>query len=309
MASSAVPIKAQKGSGLRRSESRWAYLLISPWIVGFVIFTLGPMIASLVLSFSHYDIVNTPVFAGFDNYAKLLTGDPKFWHSLGVTVVYAVIAVPLNLIFGFALAYLLNLKIPGLAFWRTIFYMPSVTAGVATALMWGFIFNPRYGILNWFLGTLGINGPGWLNSPYWALPALILISLWGVGGGMIIYLSGLQSIPTALYESAQIDGANEWQQLRHITLPLMSPVIFYNLVIGIIGTFQYFTEAYVLTRGGPAEATTFYNLYLYTNAFEYRDMGYASALAWILFLIVLVLTALVFRSSSAWVYYEGEVRK
>ncbi|HZU87255.1 MAG TPA: sugar ABC transporter permease [Anaerolineaceae bacterium] len=297
------------GKGLRRSETKWAYLLISPWIIGFVIFTLGPMIASLVLSFTKYDIVQSPTFVGFDNYIKLISGDPKFWHSLSVTVVYALVAVPLNLVFGFALAYLLNLKIPGLAFWRTVFYMPSVTAGVATALMWGAIFNPRYGALNWFLGLLGIDGPGWFASPYWALPALILISLWGVGGGMIIYLSGLQSIPTALYEAAQIDGANGWKQLRHITLPLMSPVIFYNLVIGIIGTFQYFTEAYVLTRGGPAEATMFYNLYLYNNAFSYRDMGYASALAWVLFLIVLVLTALVFKSSAAWVYYEGEVRR
>lgn len=294
---------------MRSREARWGYLLISPWIIGFVIFTLGPMIASLILSFTNYDIVHAPTFVGLDNYAKLLGGDPKFWHSLQVTLIYAVVAVPLNLVFGFSLAYLLNLKLPGLAFWRTVFYMPSVTSGVATALMWGVLFNPRYGVINWFLGLFGIDGPGWFASPYWALPGLILISLWGVGGGMIIYLSGLQSIPTAFYEAAQIDGANGWKQLRHITLPLMSPVIFYNLVIGIIGTFQYFTEAYVLTRGGPSEATLFYNLYLYNNAFSYRDMGYASALAWVLFLIVLVLTALVFKSSSAWVYYEGEVRR
>jgi multiple sugar transport system permease protein len=177
------------------------------------------------------------------------------------------------------------------------------------------IFNPRFGILNWFLSLVGVQGPGWLNSRTWALPALIVMSLWSVGGGMIIYLAGLQGIPTSLYESAQIDGANSWRQVWHITLPLMTPVIFFNLVIGIIGTFQYFTEVYVLTStatgglGGPADATLFYNINLYNNAFRYLNMGYASALAWVLFLIVLLLTLLVFRSSAAWVYYEGEVRR
>jgi multiple sugar transport system permease protein len=221
----------------------------------------------------------------------------------------------LNLIFGFALAFLLNQKVPGMAVWRTAFYIPSILAGVAVAILWGLIFNPKFGILNWVLGWFGINGPGWLSSPDWAVPALILMSLWGVGGGMIIYLSGLQSIPTTLYEAAQLDGANSWQQFFHVTVPLMTPVILYNLVIGIIGTFQYFTEVYVLTSGltggigGPAKSTLFYNIYLYSNAFRYMNMGYASALAWILFIIVLLLTLLVFRSSAAWVYYEGEIHK
>jgi multiple sugar transport system permease protein len=306
--------RARPGS-LRRRESRWGYLFVSPWILGFVVFTAGPMIASLVLSLTRYDIVNTPTWIGLDNYIKLFTGDPKFWHSLGVTVTYALVAIPLGLIFGFALAYLLNLRVPGVPFWRTVFYMPAVMPAVASALLWGGILNPRYGILNWFLSLAGIRGPGWLASRDWALPALIIMSLWSVGGGMIIYLAGLQSIPTTLYESAQIDGASGWQQVWHITLPLMTPVIFFNLVIGIIGTFQYFTEVYVLTAnasgglGGPAEATLFYNIYLYNNAFRYLNMGYASALAWVLFVIVLVLTLLVFRSSAAWVYYEGEVRR
>ena len=300
---------------LTRRESRWGYLFVSPWIVGFVIFTAGPMIASLVLSLTRYDIVHAPTWIGFENYVKLFTGDPKFWHSLGVTVTYALVAIPLGLIFGFALAYLLNLEVPGVPFWRTVFYMPAVMPAVATALLWNAIFNARYGILNWFLSLVGIHGPGWLASRTWALPALIIMSLSSVGGGMIIYLAGLQSIPTTLYESAQIDGANGWEQVLHITLPLMTPVIFYNLVIGIIGTFQYFTEVYVLTAnssgglGGPAEATLFYNIYLYNNAFRYLNMGYASALAWVLFVIVLLLTLLVFRSSAAWVYYEGEVRR
>jgi multiple sugar transport system permease protein len=309
------PTLRPRAGSLSRRESRWAYLYISPWLIGFVVLTAGPMIASLVLSLTQYNIVSAPTWTGLGNYIKLFTGDPKFWHSLGVTVTYAVVAIPLGLIFGFALAYLLNLKVPAVPFWRTVFYLPAVMPAVASALLWGFIFNPRYGILNWLLSLVGIHGPGWLASRTWALPALIIMSLWGVGGGMIIYLAGLQSIPTTLYESAQIDGASGWQQVRHITLPLMTPVIFYNLVIGIIGTFQYFTEVYVLTAnasgglGGPAEATLFYNIYLYNNAFRYLNMGYASALAWVLFVIVLALTLLVFKSSAAWVYYEGEVRR
>jgi multiple sugar transport system permease protein len=300
---------------LRRREEIWAYIFISPWLIGFAIFTIGPMIASLILSLTEYKITTPPVFLGFANYVKLFTADPKFWHSLRITATYAIFAIPLNLIFGFALAFLLNQKVPWLAFWRTMFYIPSVLAGVAVAILWGLIFNPKYGILNWFLGLIGIRGPGWLSSPDWALPALVLMSLWSVGGGMIIYLSGLQSIPTTLYEAAELDGANSWQRLIRITIPLMSPVIFYNLVIGIIGTFQYFTEVYVLTSGltggvgGPAESTLFYNIYLYNNAFRYLNMGYASALAWVLFAIVLLLTLLVFRSSAIWVYYEGELRK
>jgi multiple sugar transport system permease protein len=303
-----------KPMSIRRREALWAYLFISPWLIGFVIFTLGPMIASLVLSLTEYKITAPPVFIQFDNYIKLFSADPKFWHSLGITVRFAAIAIPLNLLFGFVLAFLLNLKVPGLAFWRTVYYLPSVIAGVAVAILWSLIFNPRFGILNWLLGLVGIDGPGWLSSPDWAVPALIIMSLWSVGGGMIIYLSGLQGIPDSLYEAAELDGANGWQRLFKITIPLMSPVIFYNLVIGIIGTFQYFTEVYVITAtadtglGGPAESTLFYNVYLYSNAFRYLNMGYASAMAWVLFVIVLGLTLLVFRSSALWVFYEGELR-
>ncbi len=297
---------------LARKEERWAYFFISPWIIGFIIFTLGPMIASLILSFSNYSLGSSgsvPEFTGAANYIKILTDDPKFWHSLSVTLTYAIIAVPLTLFFGFMVAFLLNLKVPGLSVWRTLYYLPSVTPAVAGAILWGIIFNPSFGIMNWFLSLIGIKGPGWLSSQQWALPAMIIMSLWGVGGGMVIYLAGLQGIPTALYEAAEIDGANSLDRLLHITIPLMTPVIFYNLIIGIIGTFQFFTSVYVLTRGGPADATLFYNLYLYNHAFRYMNMGYASALAWILFLIVLVLTILVFRSSSMWVYYEGEIRR
>ena len=307
--------RVSKPMTMTRQETLWGYIFISPWIIGFLVFTLGPMIASLVLSLTQYNITTPPVFIGLDNYIKLFTADYRFWHSLGITVKFALIAIPLNLVFGFVLALLLNQNVPGVPFWRTIYYLPSVIAGVAVAILWSLIFNPRFGILNWLLSLVGIDGPGWLASPDWALPALIIMSLWSVGGGMIIYLSGLQSIPTALYEAAELDGANAWQRLFNITIPLMSPVIFYNLVIGIIGTFQYFTEVYVITAtsdtglGGPLESTLFYNVYLYSNAFRYLNMGYASALAWVLFVIVLVLTLLVFRSSALWVYYEGELRK
>jgi multiple sugar transport system permease protein len=307
--------KPRQKISLRHREALWGWIFISPWIIGFLVFTVGPMLASLIFSFSDYNIITPPTNFGLHNYIKLFTDDPDFWHSLGITATYAVIAIPLNLVFGFALAFLLNQKVRGLAVWRTVFYIPTVLAGVAVAILWGLIFNPKFGILNWFLGLLGIAGPGWLSSPDWALAALIIMSLWGVGGGMIIYLSGLQSIPTTLYEAAQLDGANGWHQFFRITVPLMTPVILYNLVTGIIGTFQYFTEVYVLTSGmtggvgGPAKSTLFYNVYLYTNAFRYMSMGYASALAWILFVVVLLLTLLVFRSSAAWVYYEGEIHQ
>jgi multiple sugar transport system permease protein len=287
----------------------WAYILISPWLIGFVWLTAGPMITSAVFTFAEYDLLNPLRFIGLQNWRYMFTQDPLFWHSLRVTLTFSVVALPAGLVLGLALALLLNAKVPGLTIWRTVYYMPSVVAGVAVAVLWNQVFNPRFGIINWMLSWFGIKGPGWLQSPDWALPALIIMSLWGVGGGMIIYLAGLQSIPTTLYEAATIDGASMWQRFSHITLPLITPVIFYNLVIGIIGTFQYFTNAYVMTNGGPANATLFYNLYLYRNTFQYQRLGYGSALAWLLLFIVLVMTALVFRSSSAWVYYEGELKK
>ncbi len=293
---------------LSQREGIWAYILIGPWIIGFIVFIAGPMLASIYFSLARYNVVEPPTVIWFANYVKMFTDDPKFFHSLQVTFTYAVVAVPLNLILGMGLALLLNAKVPGLSIWRTLYYMPSVVSGVAVAVLWRFIFNPRFGLINWLLSLIGIKGPGWLSSVDWALPALIIMSVWSVGGGMIIYLAGLQGIPTALYDAAQVDGANRWQQFWSITLPMMSPVIFYNLIIGMISAFQYFTEAFIMTEGGPADATLFYNLYLYYNAFKYLDMGYASALAWVLFLIVLVLTTLVIRSSAAWVYYEGELK-
>lgn len=302
-------MKGRRGVTLSRREAFWAYLLISPWIIGFIVFTAGPMVASAYFSLTEYDVINPPRFIGLDNWRYMFAEDLLFWHSLKVTLTYAIAAIPLGLVFGLALALLLNANVPGLTVWRTLFYMPSVVSGVAVSVLWSYIFNPRFGILNWVLSWVSIKGPGWLDSPDWALPALIIMSLWSVGGGMIVYLAGLQSIPTALYEAATIDGANKWQQFWHITLPLITPVIFYNLVTGIIGTFQFFVQAYVMTNGGPANATLVYNLYLYKNTFRWSRLGFGSAMAWFLLFVVLAMTMLIFRSSAAWVYYEGELRK
>jgi len=268
------------------------------------------MIVSFFLAFTRYNVISPAQWVGLSNYSKIFTSDPLFWQSLKVTLVYAALSLAPGLVLGLGLAMLLNTDVPGISFWRTIYYLPSIISGVAVAILWGFVFNPHFGVLNWLLSLIGIKGPGWLSSTTWALPSLAIMSLWGVGGGMILYLAGLQSIPTALYDAAKVDGANAWHRLWHVTLPMISPVIFYNLVMGTIGTFQYFTSVYVLTsgNGGPANATLFYNLYLYNNAFRYNQMGYASGLAWILFVIVLFFTLLIFRSSAAWVYYEGQLK-
>ncbi len=289
-------------------EAYWAYALVSPWVIGFLIWTVGPMLASLFLSFTQYNVVSPISWVGPTNYTTILTGDALFWQSVKVTFTFAALALPSGLAVGLAVALLLNLNVPGLSVWRAIYYLPSVISGVAVAVLWQYVFNPRFGVLNWALSLVGIKGPGWLSDPKWALPSLAIMSLWAAGGGMILYLAALQGVPTALYDAAKVDGANAWRRLRHITLPMISPVIFFNLVMGTIATFQYFTNAYVMTQGGPVNATLFYNLYLYNSAFRYFRMGYASALAWILFLIILAFTLLIFRGSTAWVYYEGQLR-
>jgi multiple sugar transport system permease protein len=294
---------------LARRESLWAYAFIAPWTIGFIIFTVGPMLASLFFSFTEYDIVSPPQWIGLTNYVNLMHDD-LFWHSLWITFKFALIALPLGLVISYLVAVLLNQKIRGINFWRTLYFLPSVIAGVAVALLWGRIFDPKFGVLNPFLAKFGIDGPGWLSDPQWAVPSLVIMSLWGVGGSIIIYLAGLQGVPTDLYDAAKVDGATAWQRFRHVTLPMTTPVIFYNLILGLIATFQYFTEVYVLTNGtgNPARSTLFYNLYLYQNAFKYFHMGYASAMAWVLFMIVLGFTLLIFRSSESWVYYEGQLR-
>jgi multiple sugar transport system permease protein len=278
---------------------------MAPAVLGFLLFTLLPMLASLWLGFTEYDLLSAPQWIGLGNYTTMFA-DQFFWQSLRVTAVYALFSLPLGLAAALGVALLMNQRVPAIAFWRTIYVVPSVISGVAVAVLWRWLFNPEFGLLNLLLSFAGVKGPNWLGSADWALPSLIIMGLWGIGGSMLIYLAGLQGIPTDLYEAVAIDGGAAWTKFRHVTLPLLSPVILFNLVVGLIGAFQYFTEAYVLTKGGPENATLFYTLYLYRNAFNYFQMGYAAALAWMLFLLVLVLTLAVFKSTPMWVYYEGE---
>lgn len=311
-----------------RGEAFWGMVFISPWLIGFLLFTAGPMIISLALSFCRYDLA-TVKYIGFDNYHRMLAGSETgyFYKSLSNTIIYVLFSVPLGLTGSLLVAMLLNQKVKGIALYRTLFYLPSLVPAVASAIIWLWVFNPDVGIINNFLrssfdvptfsgGTISFhsvplveNPPQWLLSSQWALPSLIIMSLWGIGGSrMIIFLAGLQGVSDEYYEAAKIDGANSWQQFRNITLPLMTPTIFFNMILGIIGAFQVFTQAFVMTNGGPNNATLFYMLYLYRNAFEQLRMGYASALAWVLFIILFIFTFIQFKNSGKWVHYDGDVK-
>jgi multiple sugar transport system permease protein len=306
-AAAVAGVRKRKMTQSERREAIEGYVAITPWLLGLLIFTLGPIVASFYFSFTDYEVVKPPIFVGLANYQRL-AGDRLFWQSLKVTGTYVGVSVPLGIILSFAVALLMNQKVRLIGFFRTAYYMPNLVPAVGSAILWIWIFNPEFGLLNTALASLGIKGPLWLAHSKWALPALIIMSLWGVGGGMLIYLAGLQGIPTDLYEAAEVDGATAWRRFLHVTVPQMTPVLFFNLIMGIIGSFQVFTAGYIMTGGGPRYATYFYVLYLYHNAFQYFRMGYASALAWILAVIILFFTLLVFRSSSAWVYYEGQLR-
>ncbi len=298
-------LRKRKVSKLARVEAINGYVFALPWFIGLIVFTAGPIVLSFVLSLTNYDLITPPEWAGFANYKQLFT-DPLFYQSLKVTLIYALLSVPLGIVIGVLIAILMNQKVKGITIFRTIYYLPAVVSGVAVAILWQWIFNPEFGLANYLLWKMfGIQGPNWLFDENWALPALVLMSLWGVGGGMVIYLAGLQGIPTELYEAAEIDGANWWHKFWKVTIPMLTPTIFFNLIMGTIGAFQVFTQAYVMTDGGPANATLFYALYLYRNGFQYLRMGYASALAWILFLVILAFTYLELKTSSRWVYYEG----
>ena len=281
------------------------YAFIGPWLVGFAIFTATPFIASIYLSFTRYDIVTSPVWVGLANYRKLLTADPLFWKSLLITFKYALVAVPVGIVAGVSLALLLNLNIGGISVYRTVFFIPSIVPVVATSVVFVWILNPQIGLVNGLLRHIGVEGPAWLQDTQWAFWSLVFMSLWAVGGSMIIYLAGLKDVPLTLYEAAIIDGAGPWQRTRYVTLPMITPVIFFNLIMGVIGAFQYFTQAYIMTQGGPEDSTHFYALYLFNRAWRYLDMGYASAMAWILFVIVMFFTVLIFRTHSRWVHYEN----
>lgn len=293
---------------LARREALVGVLLVMPWFVGFLIFLLGPMLVSVYLSFTDWDLLTPAKFVGLKNYRKMIFEDPLIKQALKVTTIYAFSAVPLRVVGGLLLAVLLNQNIKLKSFIRTVFYLPSVVSGVAVAMLWLWIFNSDFGLLNLILNLFGIPGPAWLSDTRYVLAAFVIMSLWGVGGSMVIYLAGLQGVPTDLYEAAEVDGANSLTRFWYITLPMISPVIFFNLVMSIIAALQIFNQAYIMTQGGPQNASMFMMLYLYFNAFEYFKMGYASALAWLIFFYILALTLLVFRSSSHWVFYTGSVR-
>jgi multiple sugar transport system permease protein len=283
------------------------YAFISPWLIGFVVFTAGPFLASLFISLTDWGLVGSWKFVGLANYQRMLTGrDDIFLQALRVTFIYCIIRVPLSQIIALALATLLNQKIKARPFFRTIFYLPAVTEGAAMAYLWFTVFSSQVGFVNHFLAAFGIEGPNWLYSVEWSLYTLIIISLWNVGTTMLIYLAALQGVPESLHEAAMMDGAGIWARFRHVTIPMITPAIFFNTVLGFIGSFQVFTAAFIITNGGPGYATTFYILYLYRTAFLDLKMGYASALAWILFAIILTLTAIQLWLSKRWVYYEGE---
>lgn len=290
---------------LRAYEAITGYAFISPWVIGFLVFTGGPIIASMILSFFNWKMITPPKFNGLTNYITMFTTDTLFKQSIVVTAEYVLISVPLSLILALFLAVLLNQNVRLSSFWRTAFYLPAVISGVAGAVIWRWMYHNELGVINALLGMVGIVGPRWLYDKDTALLSLIIMRLWNVGVPMVIFLAALQGMPKFLYEAAEIDGAGEVAKFFNITLPLLTPVIFFNLVIAIIGGIQTFAEPFVMTSGGPQNATLFFGLYLYQSAFAFLKMGYASAMAWIMFIIILVLTVLQFKFANRWVYYEG----
>lgn len=300
-----APTIRRRTVGQRARRNLPGYLFIAPWLIGFFVFTFGPFIWSLYLSFTDWQILNPPHWVGLANYKKIFTADPLFKITLKNTAYYAFFHVLGVNVISLGLAMLLNQKLRGFPLFRTLFYLPTVTSGVATALVFSLMFNGNTGIINALLSVFGVKGPNWLFSTTWTMPALILISLWEIGTPMIIYLAALQGVPVGLTEAAMIDGAGRWQRFRSVVLPLISPAIFFNVIVGIIGSFKVFTPAKVITNGGPANHTLFYVLYLYRQAFESLRMGYAAALGWILFLIIFAFSYVQLIMSRRWVYYES----
>jgi multiple sugar transport system permease protein len=288
---------------LRKRGALTGYLFISPVVLGYLIWVAGPMLVAVWLSLTDWDMLRPATFVGLENYRTMLQDD-LFWKSLAVTFYFTLVSVPLSLACSFIVALLMNVNVRGISFFRLLFYLPSIVPAVANAVLWVWVLNSEFGLLNTQLNWLGLPKILWLQDPNWAMPALIVMSLWAIGGAMITFLAGLQGIPQHLYESAEIDGANYWSRFRHVTIPMMSPVIFFNLVIGLISALQTFTQGYLMTRGGPQDATLFYGLYIYRSAFRDFKMGYAAALSWVLFAIVLLLSIFVFRYLGRMVYYE-----
>jgi multiple sugar transport system permease protein len=302
--------RAHRGA-LRRREARAGLLFVLPWLLSLLIFTTYPVLAAFYLSLTDYNVVQPPTWVGLQNYHTMLTADPAFWISVKNTAFYTLLAVPLGLAGSLALALLLNLRVRGLAVYRTLVYLPALTPPVVSTIIFIGMFDPEGGLINAILQQVGLPALGWLHDPTWAKPALIMMSLWGLGAGALIFLAGLQEIPQALLEAAAIDGAGPWLRFRHITLPLLTPVILFNLVVGVIGAFHVFTPALVSggTTGKPLESTLMFMVHIYRNAFRYFAMGYASALAVVLFLAVLMVTWAIFRSAQVWLYEVGDDRR
>jgi multiple sugar transport system permease protein len=292
----------------RTRDNIAGFLFIAPWLLHFFLLIAFAMLFSLGISLTETDLLTGWKFIGAANYTRMWS-DPLFWKSLRVTAYYTFVLVPSGIVLALAIAMLMNQKVKGLGIWRMLYYLPSVVSGVAVAILWGYVLNPRFGLLNLGLKAIGIEGPRWLFSEAWAVPGFILMGLWGAGGAMLLYLAGLQGIPTQLYEAAEIDGAGAWNRFRHITIPMLTPTIYFNLLINIIGSFQVFNQSYIMTQGGPNNATLTQVLYLYRKGFQDFQFGYASALAWALFLVIMIFTVLVVRSSENWVHYEGELKK
>lgn len=289
----------------RRKEALSGYVFALPWLIGFSVFLAYPLIASIYYSFCDYSVLRSPVFIGTENYQDLMR-DEVFWKTLQNTLLYASFALPVGLLVSVSLALLLNSKVRGMAFYRTIIYLPSLVPLIALAMIWLWMFNGEHGLVNNMLGHAGIKAPNWIGDPVWSKPALAMISLWTLGNAVVIYLAGLQDVPQSLYEAADIDGASPWAKTRSVTLPLISPVILFNLIMSIIGTLQIFAVPYVMfPNGTPARSTYFYTAYLFDNAFRYQKMGYASAMGWILFLLIFALTMLALKFSEKRVHYGG----
>lgn len=296
---------------LELMEERAAYLFLLPWLIGVVLLLAGPIIASVFISFTKWNLSSPPTWIGLDNYRRMFFDDPDFYRSMGVTLRYTLMSVPLYMVVGLALALLLNQNLKGMNFFRTILFMPSVIAGTAVAVLWSMLLNPDVGVVNQVLRFIGIaNPPRWLSSNEWALPAYVLMGLWSIGGGVIIYLAGLQNIPPHLYEAAEIDGANSAQKFLYITLPMLTPTIFFTLITSLVGAFQVFDGAYVLNgRGARRGALLFYLLHLYNEGFRGARFGYASALAWVLVILAAAAIIVTFRTSERWVYYEANTER
>lgn len=292
-------------SGVASVEARWGPLFALPAILGFLIFSLGPFVASLILGMTNWSIGAPAKFIGFQNYVTMFTKDPVVWKSLYATSYYALVSIPVGIIVAFFIAVLLNQKVKGLSVFRTIFYLPVVVPSIANIMLWIWLFNPNYGLLNAVLQSLGLPASQWIYDSSSAIPSLVLMSTWGVGNIVVIFLAGLQGIPDHLFDAVAVDGGNAWHKFLNVTIPAMTPTIFFNLVLSIIGAFQTFNQAYLMTQGGPNFATYFYVYDIFVQAFTNGAMGYACALSWLLFIIIMVFSIVVFRTSKYWVYYEG----